>query len=482
MDRDSQPARVGRILLWASLPVGLVLSCGGCGSSNSQGMDESPWLPAGYERFCDAEIGVSMAKPVGWQVYAHRGTITLKPSRDSRRAIFVHPVFEMAPGADVLKFLRSLCGHFLGEHPDAVVQSRQTSRDGSLALLTIAYRDPQDGTELRAEYLVGKSGGEGLLCGYQSPADAFDAESSTFRTVLSSLRIESAAFCRMTIGNAAYSSERGDANGQPVAPSTIPTENLRAKSSTDGTMYLAVPPGWTVNGGNFSLIAASPDGKMGVTATHDHQPRTLDVEAYLLDHLMPFYRCTGTKISSSQRDEEFIRSQSHLGVPTDARRFEGSTTNGDGLEVRFAMLVYATRTTENSGYVGTLGIYATPEYYDRDRDVLLCMALSMQPDREKCMAGLRKNLAGLAAASATISQSNDVVTEAIRSGTANINRAIDKYNYYLSGEEARYSPTENRIFVVDSHLAEYAVNPRYPQEVLVDVPDHLWDRLPHERD
>lgn len=466
-----------RALLWATLTVCFLLSCGACSSSSSQGMDQSPRIPAGYESFSDAEIGVSVVKPVGWQVYAHQGTITLKPSCDSRRAVFVHPVFKVAPGADALTFLRNLCDHLVSERPDTVVQSRRTSRDGSLGLLTVTYRDPQDGARLRALYLVNKSGDKGLLSGYQSPAGEFDREGSTFRTVLASLRVESAAFHRTTMRNTAYSSDV-----HPSITSTINTENLQIKSSTDGTMYLAVPPNWTVNGGNYSLIAVSPDGKMGVTATHDHQPRTFDLRSYLLDHLIPFYGCTGTKISSAQRDEEFIRSQSYLGLPTDARRFEGSTTNGDGLRVRFGILVYATRTVGNSGYVGTLGIYAAPELYDRDRDVLACMALSMQPDREKCMARLRKNLAGLAAASATMSQSNDVVAEAIRTGTANINRAIDKYNYYLSGEEARYSPTENRIFVVDSHLAEYAMNPRYPQEVLVDVPDHLWDQLPHERD
>jgi hypothetical protein len=97
------------------------------------------------------------------------------------------------------------------------------------------------------------------------------------------------------------------------------------------------------------------------------------------------------------------------------------------------------------------------------------------------MSRLRQNLDGLARASKTMSQTSDIVIQGLRSSSANTDRAIDKYNYYLSGEEARYSPLENRIYVVDSNLSNYAVNPNYPQEILTTVPDQLWNNLPHER-
>jgi hypothetical protein len=79
-----------------------------------------------------------------------------------------------------------------------------------------------------------------------------------------------------------------------------------------------------------------------------------------------------------------------------------------------------------------------------------------------------------------MAETADVVIQGLRSHTANWDRALDKYNYYLSGEEARYSPLENRIYVVDSHLEKYASNPNYPQEMLTEVPYHLWNKLPHE--
>jgi hypothetical protein len=58
---------------------------------------------------------------------------------------------------------------------------------------------------------------------------------------------------------------------------------------------------------------------------------------------------------------------------------------------------------------------------------------------------------------------------------------MDRYNHYLSGEEARYSPGENRIYGGNSNLEKHAGNPRYPREMLTDVPDKLWNKLPHER-
>ena len=77
-----------------------------------------------------------------------------------------------------------------------------------------------------------------------------------------------------------------------------------------------------------------------------------------------------------------------------------------------------------------------------------------------------------------MAQTGDVVSQALRSHSATWDKAMDKYNYYLSGEEARYSPSENRIYVVDSNLEKYAGNPRYPQEMLTDVPDQLWNSSP----
>jgi len=101
-------------------------------------------------------------------------------------------------------------------------------------------------------------------------------------------------------------------------------------------------------------------------------------------------------------------------------------------------------------------------------------------DERKCKT-LLKNLKRLGQASKTTAATTDVVIQGLRSHTANWDRALDKYNYYLSGEGAQYSPLENRIYVVDSNLRKYASNPNYPQEMLTEVPDHLWNKLPHER-
>lgn len=436
-------------------------------------------MPPGYEAFLNGQIGVSLMKPAGWQVYCANGMILLKPSRDNPQHVMLYPLFRVTPNANGLAFLQGLCAQLTAAFPDTVVESKQSNSDGSLCLVRVAY-GAQRGAATRALCLVSRGQGTGLYCCYQAPANQFDPQASALWAAIRSLKVESATFYKAACGANGFTTEQAVGSPALMNAPTIDISQLRMVASDSGTMFMAVPPGWTVGGGNVSLVATSPDGRMGVTSTHDHTPRTLDVRTYLLNYLMPFYRCTNTTITHQERDDPLIRSQAALGLPTNAVRFRGATIHSTGIPINYAMLVYATQTSAVSGYVGTLGFYATPDLFERNMVVLYCMASSMQPNRELCMANLKSNLDRLAAASRTISQTGDVVSQAIRSSTANINRAFDKYNYYLSGEEARYSPSENRIFVVDSRLGQYAVNPRNPHETLTEVPADKWG-LPHER-
>jgi paraquat-inducible protein B len=133
------------------------------------------------------------------------------------------------------------------------------------------------------------------------------------------------------------------------------------------------------------------------------------------------------------------------------------------------------------GFVNTIGFYAVPELFERNSRVLYAIAATMSPNQQEIMGRLNENLRRLGQASKTMAETTDVVIRGLRSHTANWDRALDKYNYYLSGEEARYSPLENRIYVVDSNLQKYTSNPNYPQEMLTEVPDQSWNKLPHER-
>ena len=353
------------------------------------------------------------------------------------------------------------------------IVSKRSSPDGALAELVVSMKHRPSGTPVKALYLLSIANGQGVLSGYQALPEQFDGIGAVFRTVLKDLKVDAAAF------SSAAGKQAVDGTKKEVLPPTIDVRTLRITPSDDRTM--SVPPDWHVGGGNVSLVATSPDEQMGITATHDHQPRTFDVVAYFNECLMPFYRCTKTTIRKHEPNKEFIQSQRGIGTSTYAETFEGRTVNGDGVTVDFAIMVYATQAAPRMGYVGTLGFYATPELYARNWVPLYCMAASMHPDTNKIMATLRENLDRLGAASRTISQAGDVVIAGIESSTANLDRAIDKFNYYLSGEEARYSPLENRVYVVDSSVGEYAVNPRYAQERLTDVPDRLWNQLPHER-
>jgi hypothetical protein len=174
----------------------------------------------------------------------------------------------------------------------------------------------------------------------------------------------------------------------------------------------------------------------------------------------------------------FSRSQ---GYSSQAENFTGETTQKNGQKVTFWIMVNAATLPHGGGFVSTLGFFAVPELFDRNASVLFAMASSMGPNQQEIMGRLRENLDRLGQASRTIAATGDLVIQGQRSRTANWDRAMDKYNYYLSGEEARYSPLENKIYVVDSRLEKYAGNPRYPQEMLTEVPDHLWNKLPHQR-
>jgi len=93
----------------------------------------------------------------------------------------------------------------------------------------------------------------------------------------------------------------------------------------------------------------------------------------------------------------------------------------------------------------------------------------------------RDHLAGLDRVSKTVSATGDIVIQGLRVGSASLDRSIDTYNDSRSREEARYSPLENRSYVVDAHLEQFAANPSYPQEALVDVSVGLWNQFPRQR-
>ena len=176
-----------------------------------------------------------------------------------------------------------------------------------------------------------------------------------------------------------------------------------------------------------------------------------------------------------------MRFSQSLGYSSKAENFVGETTQANRQKVRFWIMVNAATALNGAGLVNTLGFFAVPDLFERNSAVLYAMAASMGPNQQEIMGRLRESLNRLSQASRTMAQTGDVVSQALRSHSATWDRAMDKYNYYLSGEEARYSPSENRIYVVDSNLEKYAGNPRYPQEMLTDVPDQLWNKLPHER-
>ena len=438
---------------------------------------QDPGKTPGYEQYSNPQLGVTLSRPKNWGVSVVNGAIVVKQLRESSTCIFLLPVLKAHPKMEAVSFIRFMHDQALGTHPDMRIEERRSNRTNTFAEVTLRYTNKSTHETMRGFYLVSIEAGRGIFCGYEAPAFGFDSGHAILKNILKSLKVSPLTFYTGTNNGALHADDRPHVGASP----TIDISKLTVKLSADRTMYLAVPPDWTVGGGNYSLIATPPDEKMGVTATNDAQPTTRDPYTYLTKALFPFYRCSGTVVHKREANQDMMRFSQSQGYSSKAENFAGETTQANRQKVRFWIMVNAATAPNGAGFVNTLGFFAVPDLFERNSAVLYAMAASMGPNQQEIMGRLRENLNRLGQASRTMAQTGDVVSQALRSHSATWDRAMDKYNYYLSGEEARYSPSENRIYVVDSNLEKYAGNPRYPQEMLTDVPDQLWNKLPHER-
>lgn len=435
--------------------------------------------PSGdYDVYNNQNLGISFNKPKNWNVFIDSGTIYIKPSPQSASGIFLTPILRAHPKMQALSFIRFAYDMAKKVYPDISLSDKRVNKNNTMAEVSAAFTN--QGNKVKGFYMISIDSGRGLFCGYEDVKNSFDNSHEAMREVLKSLKIAPSAFYEGTKSGQFYSDTAAAASNAP----TIDINKLVVKGGTDGTMYIAVPSDWEVGGGNFAFAANSPDKMMGVFTTNDHQPKTFDSYSYFMYQLLPFLRASGTTITRQEPNYDYMKMMQSQNTPSNAVNYFGETTNGDGIKVKFAIMVSVSNLQSYgypTGFVTTIGVYGAPQYFDRNANVLLAMALSITADTGKIMGNLKANLDRLGKASRTMSETGDVVINAIRSSTTNTDRAIDKYNYYLSGEEARYSPLENKIYVVDSNLGSYASNPNYSQESLTAVPDSLWNKLPHER-
>ena len=449
----------------------VLLLTAGCGSAAA--------VPPGYEPYSNPQFGLTLNKPAGWKVYAADGVVFIKPNPDSDSAVFLIPIHRAPSGMQAVSFVRFVADQAIAEHPELAIEERRANAANTVAEVTARRTSNRTGQTVRGFYLVSLEGGRGMYCGYEAPAATFDRTHAFLKGVLKDLRISPVAFDNAM--RAGKVSSEGATSSQVKLPPTIDRNRLMIKLSVDRTMYLAVPPDWTVGGGNYSTIATAAGGLMGITATNDAQPKTLDPYTYLMQALLPWYKCTGTIIYKREPNDLLMQFSRSQGYSSKAENFVGETKNGDLQRVYFWFSVNAATTAPGMGFVSTIGFFGVPELFERNALMLYAMAASMGPNQAEIMRVLGQNLDGLAQASRTISATNDLVIQTVRAKSAGVDRIIDKYNYYTAGEDARYSALENRIYVVDSNLERYAGNPNYPQEMLTSVPDALWNQLPHRR-
>ena len=430
-----------------------------------------------YDKYLSNELGICFIKPRNWNVYIDGNTIWVKPSYKSTIGVFLYPILRAHPKTTALSLIRFLYDEAKKVYPDIKIEDKRVNKNDTFAEVIAVFTSNNE--IVRGFYIVSIAKGMGLFCGYEAPVNKFDSGCTVLRKILSSLQIVPLNFYNAT-KSGSYKSANLSAGRGP----TIDIKSLSVRPSSDNSMFIAVPPDWLVGGGNYVLVATSPDERMIVWATNDHQPGGVtDPYFYLTQRLFPFFKASGVVICKREPNNDMMNALRLQGLASNIENFYGEVINGNGVKVRFTTMVEIVYSPYGGvGFISTVGFSAVPELYERNKDVLTAIALSISPNQGVIMGRLNENLARLAEASKTVSATGDIVIQSINSSTANIDRAIDKYNYYLSGEEARYSPLENKIYVVDSNLANYASNPNYPQEMLTTVPDNLWNQLPHERD
>lgn len=431
----------------------------------------------GYDNYVNQDLGISFSKPANWNVFIADGTVYVKPSLEGPTGVFLTPILRANPKMQALSFIRFVYDLAKKAYPDLSLSDKRSNSKDTMAEVSATFTNKN--TLVKGFYMVSIDGGRGIFCGYEDVKNNFDGKYAALRQILKTLKVEPQPFYNGTSGEQVYGGNAMAANN--MGP-TIDTGHFVTKGSVDGTMYVACPPDWQAGGGNYFYIAHSPDGGMGVFTSNDHQPKTFDPQSYLMSQLMPFMKCSNTTITKTEPNYDYMKMLQSQGVPSNAANFYGETINGAGLRLKYGIMVSVTQANGvPGGYVTTYGVFAVPQLFDRNFNTLTAMAFSITADNAVIMGNLRANLARLDAASKTISQTGDITISMVRSAAAGTDRIIDKYNYYQSGEDARYSPLEDKIYVVDSNLADYASNPNYPQEMLTKVPDNKWNTLPHDR-
>ncbi len=432
-----------------------------------------------YDTYSNPDLGISFSKPSNWNVFIADGTIYIKPSIDSPTGIFLTPILRAHIKMQALSFIWFVYERAKTVYPDLVLSDKKANSNNTMAEVSALFT--KNNTPVTGFYMVSIDNGRGLFCGYEDIKNNFDGSYAALKQVLKTLNVGPQTFYNGTSKGQVYG---GSAAAKNNLSPTIDPDRFVTKALSDGSMYIRCPSDWQADGGNYFFAAHSPDGKMGVFTSNDHQPRTFDPKTYLLSQLMPFMKCSNTTITKVEANNDYMKLLQSQGIPSNASNFYGETTTLEGLRLSYGIMLSASNMQglgAADGYVTSYGAFAEPKLLDRNFNVLVAMALSITADNSVIMGNMRANLDRLNAVSKTISQTSDVTISMVRGSSANTDRVIDKYNYYLSGEEARYSPLENKIYVVDSNLAAYASNPNYQNEMLTNVPDSKWNTLSHDR-
>jgi hypothetical protein len=424
------------VVLYKKNGGGMVVKSYDTGKSYGRDEDNANMGSTGrYDTYVNQALGISFNKPAGWNVFIADGTVYVKPSLQSPTNVFLTPILRAHPKMQALSFIRFVYDMAKKIYTDLALSAKRSNLNNTMAEVSVTFTNKN--VPVKGFYMVSIAGGRGIFCGYEDVKNKFDGKYAALRQILKTLKVQPREFYQGTNRGQVYG---GSAISNNMGP-TIDTSHFVTKVAPDGTMYIACPPEWQTGGGNYFFIAHSPDGGMGVFTSNDHQPKTFDPQSYLKYQLMPWMKCSNITITKTEPNVDYMKMLQSQGVPSKAVNFYGETNNGAGLRLRYGIMVSVTQAYGvPGGYVTTYGAFAVPELFNRNFNTLVAMALSIAADNAVIMGNLRANLDRLNSVSKTISQTGAITISMVRSAAASTDRIIDKYNYYQSGEEARYSP------------------------------------------
>lgn len=442
---------------------------------------------AGAKIYNDQKRGFSVYVPQGWRINASGKVISI--SKDTDTIILFIPLAGLSRNTNSVTLLSILYNMAKKTYPDIKILDKRMTPNGNLAQVMVEYTS-ETRQKIKSQYICRLENGYGMLCGFDSPVGSFNKVQNEFKKALGSIKFNTKAFYQT----------------QKIAAGSTQTQTQRPaysfgqmvlKQTQDGGCYGVIPQNWTIGGGlaygSIVVVAEDPNpansiGAMARTYSLYSGFNYQSAGDYFLREVVPNLPSPGqpmfsnVQVTNRYPDQQALNELAKGGLQGTAEAVEFQAyINMYGKTVRCSFTT-SVSSVQGMPIVNIFGIWAPPQIFDSTRNILKQIALSFGTNQSAVQQKINSMNAASSKLSQTLSQTTDIVIAAADSHMQDMNRIIDKYNYYASGEQAYYSEIENKVYVGSSEWGEYMQNPNWTNETMTtNVPDNLWHKIEHDR-